>query len=78
MLIERLPHLGHRKLAGGALDESHPKPRFQLGNPAAQFGFWLIERPARRRKTTVVDHLHKPDEVVEILHKTLIVPLIEL
>jgi hypothetical protein len=76
MPVVGLADLGDGKTPRGALDQAHAQALFEQGDAAAQLGFGQVERPAGRRETLVLDHLHKVIKIVEVLHG-FIVPQIE-
>jgi hypothetical protein len=67
--VALLAGLGQRQLAGGALQQPHTEPGLEFRHPARQSGFRQPERPCRRRKAAVVDHLGEEQQFVQVLHR---------
>jgi NAD(P)-dependent dehydrogenase (short-subunit alcohol dehydrogenase family) len=72
-LVEGLADLGDPEAPGGALDQPHAQPGFQLGDPAAQRRLWLAQGAAGRREAAMGHHGGVEQVVVQVGH--VIVPL---
>ena len=71
MFVIGAAQLGHRKLAGRALEQPHAEPFFKLRYPAAEAGFGHADGAAGGGKATVIHHLDEVVEIVQILHRVL-------
>jgi hypothetical protein len=76
VLIKGLP-ASVPQTAGLYAESNARQAFFELRDPAAQAWIWADQAPCPPRQTTVIDHLDKPGEVIEILHPSSIVPFLE-
>ncbi|MNT61340.1 hypothetical protein D3C72_1989790 [compost metagenome] len=67
VLVVGLADFGDGEFAGGSQEQAYAQALFQQGNAAAELGFGHGECAAGRGKATVVHHLDKVIQVVEVL-----------